>query len=140
MAEPSKSKTVDLAALARATDVDRALSLLRQVLAKSDWTLDALEAHMRKHKSYISRVLNGEKPMTLDFIVALPDEIEAAWEAKRAEHFGLVVVNRVSGDDAIRSLVSGLVGVLTDRLPAKADRMAKADVVTAAPLAKAGER
>lgn len=139
MRQPEKSKTVDLAMLARSTDVDQALVLLRQAVSNSSWTLDALEAHMRKDKSYISRVLNGEKPLTLAFIVALPDDIEAAWERKRAEHFGLIVVERTSGDDAVRSLVSGLIGVLTDRLPMKADRMVKADV-PAPIVAKVGER
>jgi transcriptional regulator with XRE-family HTH domain len=112
-----------------ATHVDRALALLRKCASDLGWTGDALAAHMGKDKSYISRVLNGEKPMTLEFLIALPDDLEAAWHSASAESFGRLVVEPVSGDLAVRNLVSGLFGVLAPSLPERASRMARASVV-----------
>ncbi len=110
------------------TDVDTALAMLRTAVQETGWTLDALEAEMKLDKSLISRVLNGERPMTLKFLTTLPDDVEARFEQKRAESFGLIVVAPVSGDDAVRHLVSGIFGVFGTRLPAKARTFAKADL------------
>jgi len=109
------------------TTVDNVLALLRACVQDKGWTLEALEAEMAIDKSLISRVLNGERPLTLTFLLALPDEVEALFEARRAETFGLIVVEPAHGDQAVRNLVSGLFGVLgASKLPARADRMARA--------------
>lgn len=123
----------------RSTDVDRALTLLRQAVADTGWTLDALAADMHIDKAHISRVLNGEKRLTLEFVVALPDDVEALFEKRRAEHFGHIVVTpAATASDAVQQLVSGLVGVLAPRLPAKASAMCKAELPT--PARKVGAR
>ena len=96
----------------RSTAVDQALCLLRRAVADCNYTLDALEAAMGKGRAYIHKVLQGEKPLTLEFITALPDDVEARFEQLRAESFGLIVVPPVEGETAIRNLVSGLIGVL----------------------------
>lgn len=111
------------------TDVDTALALLRTAVQDCGWTFDALEAFMGKgyDKSLISRVLNGERPLTLKFLVALPNDIEALYEKRRAEQFGAVVVEPLSGIEAQRAFVAGFMGLLSSRLPERADRMAKAE-------------
>lgn len=94
------------------TDVDTVLAMLRTSVQETGWTLDALAVEMGIDKSLISRVLNGERPMTLTFLIGLPDDIEAAFERKRAESFGLIVVQPAAdGQQAIQHLVSGLFGV-----------------------------
>jgi hypothetical protein len=107
--------SVDRLAPARSTDVDQALALMRRAVADCGYTLDALEAAMGKDRAYIHKVLQGDKPMSLDFIVALPDDVEARFEQLRAEHFGLIVVAPVDHATAVRQLVSGLVGVLATK-------------------------
>lgn len=107
------------------TTVDTTLALLRRCVADTSWTLDALEAHMGLDKSQISRVLNGERALTLAFLLGLPDDLEALFSQRYAEGFGLIVVPPVQGDEAVRQLVGGLVGVLSARFPARAERMAK---------------
>lgn len=97
---------------AQSTDVDTALTFLRQSVHDCGWTLEALSAHMQLDKSLISRVLNNERPLTLTFLCALPDDVEACYEAKRAEYFGHVVVEPLEGPTAVKALVAGLVGVL----------------------------
>lgn len=119
---------VDRAEPARSTSVDQSLIVLRQVIADLNYSLDALQAAMGKDRSFINKVLNGEKPMPSDFIDALPDDIEAEWHARRAERFGRVVVAPASGDDAVRNLVSGLVGILSPQLPARAGAPLKASL------------
>lgn len=122
-----QSKPVAAPAAAVSTAVDTALALLRGCVHDTGWTLEALAAEMAIDKSQISRVLNGERPATLAFLLRLPDDVEALFEQRRAEGFGLIVVAPVTGDQAVRNLVSGLVGVLSTRLPARAERMAKCE-------------
>lgn len=126
------STPVDNSAPAPPRDEATLLALLRTCVQDRGWTLEALERFMGKgfDKSLISRVLNGERPLTLKFVVALPDDIEALYAQRRAEAFGLIVVEPVYGDAAVKSLVSGLVGVLSQRLPVRAGRMAKATVAS----------
>jgi transcriptional regulator with XRE-family HTH domain len=125
-----QSKPFDGLPDALSTEVDTVLALLRVCVQDAGWTLDALEAEMKLDKSLISRVLNGERPLTLRFLLALPDDIESRFEQLRAEQFGHIVVAPVSGADAIRNLVSGLIGVLAPQLPARATAMAKATLPT----------
>jgi hypothetical protein len=130
-ARANRATTSDHDLVARSLAVDQALSLLRRAVAECGWTLDALQAEMRKNKAYIHRVLHGDKPLTLTFLIALPDEVEARYAHLRAEHFGLIVVSAsASREQAERDLVSGLFGLLRAQLPARADRFAKADLVS----------
>jgi transcriptional regulator with XRE-family HTH domain len=121
-----KSKAIDGSSDPLSTSVDDTLAVLRTCVHERGWTLDALEAEMDVDKSLISRVLNGERPLTLPFLLALPDDVEALYEQRRAEAFGLIVVAPVNGEQAVRNLVSGLLGVLSPQLPTRANRMAKA--------------
>lgn len=111
----------------RSTRVDHALSLLRKAASDRRWTLDALAAEMGKDKSYISRVFNGEKPLTLEFVVGLPSDVEATYYQYRAEAFGLVVVEPCDEESARRHFAAGLFNLITKQpqLPAKADHMAR---------------
>lgn len=109
---PMAVTNVDRRSRPRSTSVDQALALMRRAVADCGYTLDALETAMGKGRAYIHRVLQGDAPMTLEFITCLPDDVEARYEQLRAEHFGLIVVQPVEGDQAVRNLVSGLFGVL----------------------------
>jgi hypothetical protein len=128
-AAPSQSMTGDQRPDARST---ASLAVLRQVVADLDYTLDALAAAMGKDRSFIHRVLGGEKPMPPAFLDALPDDIEAEWHARRAAAFGRVVVER-----------TGLIGLVMapppPALPARASGMARA-TLPASPARKAGAR
>ena len=110
------------------------LSLIRAAIDASGWKHEALAAEMRlPNAAYLSRMLSGEKPWTLRHIESLPDGIEAIYYRLRSESLGLLVVEPVDYETARRHLVSGLVGVLTSAiLPAKADRMVRAELPTKA--------
>jgi len=113
----------------RATAVDQTLERLRRAVSECGWTFEALEAAMGKDRSYIHRVLHGEKPMTFEFFVALPDDIEARFYALGAEHFDHIVVKLpASREEAQRDLVSGLLGLFHHQLPNRASSMAKAEL------------
>jgi len=118
---PQLSKNFD-------NSIDTVLATLRTCVHEKGWTLEALESEMRIDKSLISRVLNGERPLTLAFLLALPDDVEVLFETRRAEAFGLLVVPRLEGDAAAKAFASGLLGLLGGRLPAKAALMAKANL------------
>jgi hypothetical protein len=122
----SQSPDVDAAEVDGSTSVDQALALLRRAVEDTGHTLDSLQAAMGKDRAYIHRVLNGDARCTLDFIVALPDDVEARFEELRAMQFGSVVVKPASRETAASQFVAGLLGLLGDaQLPARADRMAK---------------
>lgn len=132
----SQSTSVDAREPELSTAVDRALALLRNAVHDCGWTLDALAAHMRRDKSLISRVLNGERPLTQEFICALPDDVEGLYESRRAEQFGAVVVQPLSGQDALKALVAGLIGVMSaPQLPARAAAMVKVELPAARKVA-----
>lgn len=130
----NQTTTVDGHSTEVTTAVDTALRLLRSAIDECRWTYDALAAHLQAttrkkyDKALVWRVLNGERPLSLEFLVALPDDVEACFEAKRAEQFGHVVVAPLAGQEAMKALVAGLFGVMG--LPAKASHMAKAGVTT----------
>jgi hypothetical protein len=63
--------------------------------------------------SYISRVLSGDKPLGLIFILGMPEDMQAKFSELYAKHWGYLVVRPVSPDVAIQHLVSGLIGMLT---------------------------
>lgn len=107
---------------------------LRLAVIESGWTLDALERQMGRpfYKSGISRVLNGERPLTQKFIDALPDDIEALSEKRRAQARGFLVIEQVDEQTAHEYLATGLFCLLTSRrqLPERAGAPLKADLKT----------
>lgn len=88
------------------------LSLMRESIEESGWKHAAVAAVLGVEPPYLSRMLAGEKPWSLRAFAQLPDDIEAIFARKYAEAFGLIVVQPVSGEQAVRNLVSGLFGVL----------------------------
>lgn len=105
------------------------LRLMRAAIDESGVKHEAIAAEMGlPNAAYLSRMLSGEKPWTLRHIEALPDGIEAIYYRMRSESLGLVVAEPVDFETARRHLVSGLLGVLAPRLPAKADAMVSASL------------
>jgi hypothetical protein len=97
----------------RATAVDRYLAELRAAIDATGWTLDALQEHTGWNKGYLWRVLNNEKPFRLEHYVALPPDVHALFEGRRAEQRGFIVVEPPADEaTARRELVRGLMGVL----------------------------
>jgi hypothetical protein len=87
-------------------------------------------------RSYVNKVLNGDKPLRHEFEIALPDDLEADYRRRQAEAHGLIVVAPCADPhDGMRQLLNGLATVLGSKLPAKAHTTAKADL----PLAQARE-
>ena len=110
---PMAVTTVDRKPDHRSTSVDQARDLLRRAVADCGYTLDALEAAMGKGRAYIHKVLQGEKPLSYDFVIALPDDVEARFEQLRAESFGHIVVTPApDAKTAAEHLVSGVLGLL----------------------------
>lgn len=112
---PMAVEPVDRGPVARTTAVDRWLSLMRQAIEDCKWKHEALAESMGIDKAYLSRLLSGEKPWRVEHVVSLPDDVEAKFEALRAESFGLIVVPRLSGDAAIHALAAGLFGILQNQ-------------------------
>jgi hypothetical protein len=97
------------------------------------WTVDALANHWDVDRAFAWRLVNGEKPWSVERVVGLPDDLEGRLEHLRAEGFGLIVVAPVSREQALKNLISGLIGVMSaPELPTKTHGQAKADL----PLAK----
>lgn len=92
--------------------VDQATALVRRAVADCGYTLDALESVMGKGRAYIHKVLQGDKPLSLEFSTALPADVKRRYAQLNAEAHGFIVVVPVSGDEAIKHLVGGLVAVL----------------------------
>jgi hypothetical protein len=87
--------------------VERALALLRRAVADCGYTPNALESSMGRHRTHIHAVLHGRRRMSLRFFVALPEEVEARFEALRSELFGLQQAKPANGRTP-PDLVSGL--------------------------------
>ena len=105
---PMEVTSVDRGSTTRSTSVDQALALLRKAVADCGYTLDALEAATGKGRAYIHKVLQGEKSVSLEFIIALPDDVEARFEHLRAEQLGLIVAAPATDThDATQKLLSG---------------------------------
>lgn len=98
------------------TSVDQATALLRRAVCDCGYTLDALQAAMGKGRAYIHKVLQGDKPVSLMFIVALPEDVGARFAQLRCEQFGFVVVMPATGEDAAKHFVSGLFGLLARKI------------------------
>lgn len=131
-----EDNSVDLARSGQDNSVDPIARLVRAAIDESGWKHDAVAEAMglkgESGKSYLSKMLAGEKPISARHLVSLPDDIEAIFARKYAETFNLVVVTPVFGEAAVRSLMSGLLGVLAPApaLPDRAAAMAKADLST----------
>jgi hypothetical protein len=110
-------------------DQARWLALLQQAMQDTGWTIDALAMAWNVDRAYAWRLVNGEKPFSVERLLALPDDLEARFEALRAESFGAIVVARVDESTALAQLASGVLNlVLTSSLPARATAMAKAEL------------
>lgn len=107
-------------AVERSQARDLWLEDLKTAMKTTGWTIDSLAAHLEKDRSYVSRMLSDDKPFPIDAILALPDDLEAELEARRAERLGRIVVMPLYGQDALKALVAGLIGVMS--APALADR------------------
>lgn len=126
-----QATAVDQDHIERSTAVDlekeRWLGMLRQAIEDAGWKHEALTTYLQIDKAYLSRLLTGEKPFRPEHLVSLPPDVKARFAHLQAESFGLIVVKPLEGQDAVRALVAGLVGVMKGAsLPARADRMAKA--------------
>lgn len=86
--------------------------LLRDAIDESGWKHDAIACALGVDAPYLSKMLAGDKTITLRHLDALPDDVEAIYTRKYAEAMGLIVVAPVQGEAAVRNLVSGLIGVL----------------------------
>jgi len=116
---PTEVMSIDRRSQTRSTDVDQDLALLRRAVADCNYTLDAMESAMGKGRAYIHKVLQGDKPMSHEFEIALPDDVEARYRQLQAEAFGHVVVTPAPDQEsAVRDLVRGLVGVLAKKVGA----------------------
>jgi hypothetical protein len=100
--------------------------LLRDAIDESSWRgkHEALAVAMRlPDRFYLSKMLNGTKPIGTKHLKALPDDVEVIFAKKYAETFGLIVVAPTHGADAARAFVTGLFGLLApapSALPEKA--------------------
>lgn len=116
--QPARSlglPSVDHDDVARARAVDQELGYIRRAISDCGYTLDALEVVMGKGRAYIGKVLAGDKPMSLAFLVLLPYDVQARLVELRGPQYGLVVVRPVQGHEAIRQFVGGLIGLLTGK-------------------------
>ena len=109
-------------------DLDFIVDLFNEAIEDSPWAgrTEALATAMDIDRGYLSKVRSKDKPLNLKILRALPDDIEAIFAAKWAEAFGLIVVAPVHGQDAVKCLVSGLIGVLSPRLPERSSGQLKA--------------
>jgi hypothetical protein len=80
--------------------------------------------------NYFSKMLRGEKPISAKHLRALPNDIEAAFARRYAEHFGLIVVRPLPPEEALKGLVAGLVSYLA--VGVVKPRMVKAQLATEA--------
>jgi hypothetical protein len=111
-------------------------SLVRLAIDTSGWKHEAVAAAMSAASGlaidsvYLSKILSGEKRISVVHVRALPAEIEVIFARLYAQHFGLIVLAPACGQQqALEQLVNGLVGLFAlQHLPARADRMAHAEL------------
>lgn len=98
--------------------VDRLLGLVRQAMADTGYTVDALAAALSEElgrpvdKGFLWRMLNGERPMPMVYLVALPADTKVRFAQLSAEACGWTVVRPAASDAAAGLLVAGLLGLL----------------------------
>jgi len=136
----SQSRRADQRTELRSTEVDLSewLVLIVAACKKADVGPEKLAVEMECDPSYPSRVLRGEKPLTLTFLHRLPDDVKDAFGALYAESRGFLVVKPVPFDVAMHSLLSGLFSVLAHREPVIKSRMARAELRPNAVVEKVG--
>ncbi|HEX4347574.1 MAG TPA: hypothetical protein VHZ73_08375 [Vicinamibacterales bacterium] len=119
----------DLEKAERSHSCDLLLEDLREAMRETGHTAETIAAHRQIHRRYVERQLDAEKPLNADQIANLPPDVGKAFDRRRAERRGLIVVEPLSGLDAQKALVAGLIGVMSaPRLPAKADQMARGEL------------
>jgi len=100
----------------RAHDLELKRRLLREAIDESGWKHEALAASLELDPAYLSRMLAGDKPITLRHLDALPDDIETIYAAKYATALGNFVAEPAANpEDAMRKLVSGFLGMFGGR-------------------------
>lgn len=109
---PMEVKTVAPTREARDNSLVLKQRFLREAIDESGWKHDAVAAAIGVDGPYLSKMLAGEKPITLRHLDGLPGDIEAIYSKKYAEHHGHVIVTPAAGDDAVRLFASGLLGIL----------------------------
>lgn len=137
-APESQSASSDLGAVVRSANADLHtwLGLLGAAMKDTGWTPEALDKQWNTSRGYAWRLLSGEKPWSVERKLALPSDLRRRLAHLEAEANGLIVVApAATTQDGIRHLVIGLVSVLASPLPARADRMAHAEL--SVPMAKA---
>jgi hypothetical protein len=131
-----QSESLDRERRSRATSVAQAeadvamlRTFIRQAMAELKWTPEALAAEMGyTDASYPGKVLNGEKPLSAAFLVALPDDVEKRFTKKWANHHRFVCAEPLNGAEAAEAIVGAVLGILSPRaMPERADAMLKID-------------
>ena len=125
---------------ALSTVVDDDVEALREAVAEQGWTLDSIAAAMGREASYrshISRVLNGERPFTVEFREALPWDLRGAYYARMAERHNYVAIKPATDAAeaerlALRSSLFYMRQGSAPQLPAKASGQLKVDLPIAA--------
>jgi len=88
---------------------------LREAIKTCGCKQEAVAAALGVKAAYLSRMLAGEKPITLEHIDALPEDVGAAYARLSAEHNGLFVVPPAHERDAARFFVAGILGLFALR-------------------------
>lgn len=93
---------------------DCALDVIRRMVAEEGDGPVSLGAHMGTDKSYVSRVLNGECPLSVSFILGLPLPIRKRIAKVWFEYLGGVgEYPDADTETALRHLLRGSLGLLT---------------------------
>jgi hypothetical protein len=128
----------DRSIVARTVATDLALETLRGCARDLGWTEEALAVHLKddpRYSAYVHRVLAGDKPLPLTWLEALPEDLKAAFYARRAEQLGHLVLQPIDSQaDARRMVLTGLCALLEPQLPARAGAPLK--VALAAPASE----
>ncbi|HZR25492.1 MAG TPA: hypothetical protein VFA59_17990 [Vicinamibacterales bacterium] len=135
--DSSKGKVVGRGTAQQDQELSDLRADLRDAIDESRWKHDALAEAMslacgnRIDGPYLSKLLSGEKSLSAAHLSALPDDIETIFHRKRAERFGHLVVKPLSGLDAQKAFVAGLIGIMSKpELPVRAEAMVKAPSTT----------
>lgn len=128
---PRQSAPCDLtdSGQSASADLNLWLSQLQRALSDTAWTPEALDAHWNTSRGYAWRLVNGEKPWSLERQLSLPRDVRARLARLEAESHGLIVTEPLKGSDAAAAFVAGLLGLVASQLlPGRADHMAHAGI------------
>jgi hypothetical protein len=95
-------------------DLEQWLDDLREAMGATGWTPESIDAHWNTSRGYAGRLCRGEKPWSLERILALPADLKAELDRLRAQRSGWIVGALVSREEGIRQLFCGLVSVITN--------------------------